>query len=46
MTLKYVDTNLPIFIETDASKKGIGIVLMQPDPSVQNTSKTSVPNNL
>ena len=42
----YFDTNLPIFIETDASKKGIGVVLMQPDPSVQNTSKTSVPNNL
>ena len=36
----------PCNIETDASKKGIGIVLMQPDPSVQNTSKTNVPNNL
>ena len=46
MTLKYFDTNLPIFIETDASRKRIGVVLMQPDPSVQNTSKTSVTNNL
>ena len=46
MTLKYFDANLPIYIETDASKKGIGVVLMQPDPNVQNTSKTAVPNNL
>ena len=46
MTLKYFDTNLPIFIEIDASKKGIGVVLMKPDPSVQNTSKTSIPSNL
>ena len=46
MMLKYFDANLPIYIETDASKKGIGEVLMQPDPNVQNTSKTSVPNNI
>ena len=46
MTLKYFDANMPIYIETDASKKGIGMVLMQPDPNVQNTSKTVVPNNL
>ena len=46
MTLKYFDANLPIYIETNASKKGIGVVLMQPDPNVQNTSKTTVPNNL
>ena len=46
MMLKYFDANLPIYIETGASKKGIGTVLMQPDPNVQNTSKTAVPNNL
>ena len=46
MMLKYFNTNLLIYIETDASKKGIGVVLMQPDPNVQNTSKTNVPNNL
>ena len=46
MMLKYFDANLPIYIETDASKKGIGEVLMQTDPNVQNTSKTSVPNNI
>ena len=46
MTLKYFDANLPINIETDASIKGIGVVLMQPDPNVQNPSKITVPNNL
>ena len=38
MTLKYFNPRLPIYIETDASKKGIGVMLMQPDSVVQNTS--------
>ena len=42
--MKY--SNLPIYIETDASKKGIGVVILQPDNSVENTSHTEVPNNL
>ena len=46
MTLKYFDANLPIYVETDASKEGIGVVLMQPNPNIQNMSKTTVPNNL
>ena len=46
VTLKYFDSNLPIYIETDASKKGIGVVMLQPDNSVENTSHTEVPNNL
>ena len=46
MILKYLDVNVPIYIETDASKKDIGVVLMQPDPNGQNTSKSAVPNNL
>ena len=46
VTLKYFDSNLPIYIETDASKKGIGAVMLQPDNSVENTSRTEVPNNL
>ena len=44
--LKYFDSNLPIYIETDTSKKGIGVVMLQPDNSVQNTSRTDVSNNL
>ena len=46
VTLKYFDSNLPIYIETDASKKGIGVLMLQPDNSVENTSCMEVPNNL
>ena len=44
--MKYFDSNLPIYIETDASKKGIGVVMLQPDNSVENTSCSEIPNNL
>ena len=44
--MKYFDSNLPIYVETDALKKGIGVVMLQPDNSVENTSPTGVPNNL
>ena len=46
--LKYFDLSLPIYIytETDTSKKGIGVIMLQPDNSVENTSHTEVPNNL
>ena len=30
VTLKFYDPNLPLYIETDASQKGIGVVLLQP----------------
>ena len=46
VTLKYFDSNLPIFIECDTSKKGIGIVMLQLDSTIENTSKSDVPNNL
>ena len=46
VVLKYFDLNLPIYIETDASIKSIGVVMLQPDNSVENTSCTDVPNNL
>ena len=46
VTLKYFDSSLPIYIETYASQKGIGVVMLQPDNSVKNTSHTEVPNNL
>ena len=45
-TLKYYDSSLPIFIECDASKKGIGVVMLQLDSAIENTSKSDVPNNL
>ena len=46
VTLKYFDSNLPIYIETDTSKKGIGVVMLQSDNSVEYTFHTEVPNNL
>ena len=46
VTLKYFDSPLPIYIECDASKKGIGVVMLQPDSAIENTSKSGVPNNL
>ena len=46
VTLKYFDLSLPIYIECDASKKGIGVVMLQPDSTIENTSKSDVPNNL
>ena len=46
VTLKYFDLSLPIYIECDTSKKGIGMVMLQPDSTIENTSKSDVPNNL
>ena len=46
ITLKYFDSSLPIYIECDASKEGIGVVMLQPDSAIENTSKSDVPNNL
>ena len=46
VTLKYFDSSLPIYIECNASKKGIGMVMLQPDSTIENTSKSDVPNNL
>ena len=46
VTLKYFNSSLPIYIETDASEKAIGVMMLQPDNSVENTSHTEVPNNL
>ena len=46
VTLKYFDSNLPIYIETDASKKGIGVVMLQPDNSVKKFLLYRVPNNV
>ena len=46
ITLKYFDSSLPIYIECDANKKDIGVVMLQPDSAIENTSKSDVPNNL
>ena len=46
VTLKYFDSSLPIYIECDASKKGIGVVMLKPDSAIENTSNSDVPYNL
>ena len=46
VTLKYFDSAFPIYIECDASKNGISVVMLQPDSAIENTSKSDIPNNL
>ena len=46
ITLRFFDTDLTLYIEVDASKKGIGAVMLQPDKSTKNTSNDAIPNNL
>ena len=44
--LNFYDSNNPLYIEVDTSKKGIGAVMLQEDSIVKNTSKCDIPNNL
>ena len=46
ITLQFFDSDLPLYIEADASQKGIGAIMFQPDKSHKNTSKSEIPNNL
>ena len=46
ITLRFFDADLPLYIEVDASKKGIGAVMLQPDKNTKNTSNDAIPNNL
>ena len=46
IALQFFDSDLPLYIETDASQKGIGAVMLQPDKKCKNTSITGIPNNL
>ena len=44
--LNFHDSNKPLYIEVDTSKKGIGAIMLQEDSIVKNTSKCDIPNNL
>ena len=44
--LKFLDSSKPLFIEVNASKRGIGAAMLQCDPIVKNLSSTEIPNNL
>ena len=46
ITLKFYDPNLPIFIETDASQNGIGVVLLQPLDSNFTLNENNIPMKL
>ena len=43
ITLQFFDSDLPLYIEADASQKGIGAVMLQPDKNCKNTSNTEIP---
>ena len=46
VTLQFFNQDLPLYIKVDASKKGIGAVMLQPDKNSKNTSNEQIPNNL
>ena len=46
ISLQFFDCSKPLYIEVDASKRGIGSVMLQPDTVVKNTSTGDIPNNL
>ena len=46
ISLQFFDCSKPLYIEVDASKQGIGSVMLQPDTVVRNTSTRDIPNNL
>ena len=46
ITLRFFDLDLPLYIEVDASKKGIRAVMLQPDKNTKNTSNISISNSL
>ena len=46
ISLQFFDYSNPLYIEVDASKWGIGSVMLQPDTVVKNTSTGDIPNNL
>ena len=46
VTLQFFDQEQQLYIEVDASKKGIGAIMLQPDKKCKNTSNPEIPNNL
>ena len=46
ISLQFFDCSKPLYIKVDASKQGIGSIMLQPDMVVRNTSTGDIPNNL
>ena len=45
ISLQFFNCNKPLYIEVDASKWGIGSVMLQPDTVVRNHITGDIPNN-
>ena len=46
VTLRFYDPNLPLYIETDTSQKGIGVVLLQPIDKNYTLDEHGIPTSL
>ena len=44
--IKFYDPHKPLFIEYDASQKGIGCVMLQPDDNIPADVNNGIPSNL
>ena len=44
--IQFYDPQKPLYIECDASKQGIGCVLLQPDDNIPSMLKDGIPTNL
>ena len=44
--IQFYDPQKPLYIECDASKQGIGCVLLQPDDNISSTLKDGILTNL
>ena len=44
--IQFYDPHKPLFIECDASKQGIGCLMLQPDDSIQTDVNYGIPSNL
>ena len=44
--IQYYDLQKPLYIECDASKQGIGCVMLQPDDNIASNTVDGIPSNL
>ena len=44
--IQFYDLQKPLYIECDASKQGIGCVMLQPDDNIASNIVDGIPSNL
>ena len=44
--IQFYDLQKPLYIECDASKQGIGCVMLQPDDNIASNKVDGIPSNL